>query len=606
MSVTSVLAATGLALTLATSNTTAAAAVAATPAPASQAAAATQNFDAWAEGVAAMRMRADPMTATAVQYFSGKLQDRLDGELAPATKAAQLQLIGKEKLALAQLGRFDPSTLTPVQRVSAEVIRWSLERDVANAPFLDHAYMFDQMGGAQIGYVLFMTQSQPLRHPADVENYLKRLAGLGAVMDQSIARARASQAKGVLMPRFITEKTLDQFEQFLQPSPAQNVLVTALDERMAEIDGLSAAARQQARARAEKIVARSVLPAWRRGLALVRAQLPLTTHDAGVWRLPDGANYYAAQLRAMTTTNYTPAEVHAIGLAQVARIEGEMDGLLRQLGYADGTVNQRFARLQADQQPKEPNPQQVLNDRNTAILRDAEARAKLIFDLQPKARVEVRREPPLTEATAAAHYSMPAPDGSQPGIYWSPLPGPTFEVAEMRTTVYHETVPGHHFQLAIQQENEQLPRYRRSGAFPAGSAFVEGWALYAEQLAVEYGWYEGDPVGRLGQLNLELLRARRLVVDTGLHALKWTRQQAIDYGVPEAEVDRYVVWPGQACAYMIGRLKIEALRQKAHEALGERFDIKKFHNLVLLTGDVPLQVLEDVVDNWIRTSQQGG
>ena len=605
MSLRPVLAAAALAIATVTATATATA-TAATPAAtavAAHASPASQDFDAWAERVAAMRLHADPITATIVQYFDARTQARVDGELAPATKAAQLQLIGKERAALAELDRFDRSALTPVQRVSADAIRWTLERDVAALPFLDLAYTFDQMGGAQVGYVLFMTQSQPLRAPADVENYLRRLAGLGRVMDQSIARARASQAKGVLMPRFITEKTVDQFEQFLKPAAAGNVLVTALWDRTAEMPGLSPAARERARARAERIVARSVLPAWRRGLALMRAQLPLTTDDAGVWRLPGGDKYYASQLRTMTTTAYTPAEVHDIGLAQVARIEGEMDGLLRQLGYADGTVNQRFARLQADQQPKEAQPQQALIDRNTAILRDAQARAALIFDVQPKARVEVRREPPLTEATAAAHYTMPAPDGSQPGIYWAPLPGPSYEVAEMRTTVYHETVPGHHFQLAIQQENEQLPRYRRSGAFPAGSGYVEGWALYAEQLAVEYGWYEGDPVGRLGQLNLALLRARRLVVDTGLHALKWTRQQAIDYGVPQAEVDRYIVWPGQACAYMIGRLKIEALRRSAQEALGERFDIKKFHNLVLLTGDVPLQVLESVVNDWVRLQQ---
>ena len=170
----------------------------------------------------------------------------------------------------------------------------------------------------------------------------------------------------------------------------------------------------------------------------------------------------------------------------------------------------------------------------------------------------------------------------------------------MRTLVYHEAVPGHHFQISIQQEAQGLPPYRRSRVFSSGSAFIEGWALYAEQLAAENGWYDGDPAGRLGQLSDALFRARRLVVDTGLHSMKWTRQQAIDYGISATEVDRYVVWPGQACAYMIGRLKIEALRDKAKAALGDKFDIKKFHNLVLLTGEVPLKVLEVVVDDWIK------
>jgi uncharacterized protein (DUF885 family) len=404
----------------------------------------------------------------------------------------------------------------------------------------------------------------------------------------------------VLMPRFITTKTISQFEYFLAPAAARNVLVTAMDERMAHIEGLSAEQREAARAKAEKIVADSVLPAWKRGLALMRAQLPHTDDDAGVWRLKGGDRYYAAQLRRMTTTDYTPAEIHAIGLAQVARVEGEMDGLLRQLGYVDGSVKERYARMDAARQPKGADPRPELLARYTSILRDAEARARLVFDVQPTAAVEVRREPALTEATAAAHYTPPAPDGSRPGIFWAPLPGPTFAISEMRTLVYHEAVPGHHFQIAIQQETQELPPYRRSRVFSSGSAFTEGWALYAEQLAAENGWYDGDPAGRLGQLSDALFRARRLVVDTGLHSMKWTRQQAIDYGISPTEVDRYVVWPGQACSYMIGRLKIEALRDKAKAALGDRFDIKKFHNLVLLTGNVPLKVLEGVVNDWIR------
>jgi uncharacterized protein (DUF885 family) len=215
--------------------------------------------------------------------------------------------------------------------------------------------------------------------------------------------------------------------------------------------------------------------------------------------------------------------------------------------------------------------------------------------------VVVQREPLFTEKTAAAHYTAPAADGSRPGVFWAPLPGPQFRINTMRTLVYHEGVPGHHFQIALQQEHTDLPRYRRERVFPAGSAFVEGWALYAEQLAAENNWYEGDVKGHLGQLDQELFRARRLVVDTGLHAMKWTRQQAIDYGVPAVEVDRYVVLPGQACAYKIGMLRILDLRAKAQRALGERFSIKEFHNIVLSTGTVPLPVLEQVIDEWIAT-----
>ncbi len=558
------------------------------------------GFDAWAEGVAAQRMRANPILATVFQYFKGDEQATLDGQFMSITKTALLENVARERKALEELHGFDMKALTPVQKVSASVIGWSLEQDIAGASYLDDDFMFNQMSGLQVQTVNFMTQQQPLRNPRDVQSYLERLSALAQLMDEGIARARSADAQGVLMPRFITTKVIAQFEHFLAPAAAQNVLVTAMSERMARIEGLSQEQREAARAKAEKIVAASVRPAWTRGLALLQAQLPRTNDDAGVWRLKGGDKFYAARLRQMTTTDYTPAEIHAIGLAQVTRIEGEMDGLLKQLGYADGSVKDRYARMDADRQPKGADPRPELLARYTSILRDAEARAKLVFDVRPMAPVEVRREPALTEATAAAHYTLPAPDGSRPGIFWAPLPGPTFGISEMRTLVYHEAVPGHHFQLAIQQEAQDLPPYRRSLVFGSGSAFLEGWALYAEQLAAENGWYEGDPAGRLGQLSDALFRARRLVVDTGLHSMKWTRQQAIDYGISATEVDRYVVWPGQACAYMLGRLKIEALRDKAKAALGEKFDIKKFHNLVLLTGDVPLKVLEGVVDDWIR------
>ena len=564
------------------------------------------GFDAWADRAAAERMRAAPEHATRMQYFEGDTQARLDGLWDPISKRDQLAAIARDRQALAELGRFKRDALTPTQRVSAALMDWSMRQSIASADFLDQQYVFEHMSGVHVGPVTFLVQEHPLRNAADVQSYLKRMAGLPALMDQGIARARAAQAKGVLMPRFITATTIGQIEQFVGAPPENNPLVLSLTERMARIDGMDAAAKQRARAQAEALVAKSIVPAWKRGLALMRAQLPLTTDDAGVWHLPGGDKFYAARLRANTTTELTPAEIHAIGLKQVARIEAEMDGLLRQLGYTEGSIEQRFRKMDADRQPKDAAPQVELLDRYTRYLRDAEARAKPLFDVLPKAPVEVRREPALTEPTAAAHYTTPAPDGSKPGVFWAPLAGPTYDIADMRTLVHHEAVPGHHFQLAIQMEAKELPYFRRRYAYAAGSAYVEGWALYAEQLAVENGWYEGDPVGHLGQLYGALFRARRLVVDTGLHAMKWTRQQAIDYGINPQEVDRYIVWPGQACAYMLGRLRIEALRDQARERLGDRFDIRQFHNVVLLTGDVPLTVLGQVVDDWVDSRRNAG
>jgi uncharacterized protein (DUF885 family) len=281
-----------------------------------------------------------------------------------------------------------------------------------------------------------------------------------------------------------------------------------------------------------------------------------------------------------------------------------MDGLFRQLGYTEGGIEERYDKLNLNAQPPaEPDPRPALLENYTAILRDAEKRAALVFDLRPKAPIEVRREPTFTEKTAAAHYTHPARDGSLPGVFWAPLPGPRFNIAGMRTLVYHEGVPGHHFQIALQRESDSLPGYRRDGIFSGGSAFAEGWALYAEQLAAENGWYEGDLRGQLGQLHAELFRAKRLVTDTGLHTQHWTRRQAIDYGIPAAEVERYVMNPGQACAYKIGMLKILELRARAQQALGGKFSLKEFHNVVLQTGNVPLSVLEQVIDDYIVTAR---
>ncbi|HEY4082552.1 MAG TPA: DUF885 domain-containing protein [Burkholderiaceae bacterium] len=583
----------------------AAAFVAAFAAPGRARADTSTDFDRWADKIAAEAVRSEPVQATLSQYFQGEEQATLDGKLAPINKAWQLQEQARRRELLADLKSFNREQLTAAQRTSAALIGWSLEQDIAGADFIDDRFVFNQMSGLQVSFVGFMSQQQPLRNARDVQSYLERLAAAGAVIDEGVELTKTSQEHGVLMPRFITEKVIAQFDRFLADAPNKNLLVTSFSERLARLNDVSPEQREAARAQAEKIVAESVIPAYRRALALLQSQLPLMNNDAGLWRLPNGDKVYAAALRRATTTDYTPQQIHAIGLAEVARIEGQMDGLLRKLGYKDGSVKERYARLEADIQPKAVDPRPELLARYTDILRDAERRAKLIFDITPKAPIEVRREPALTEATAAAHYTAPAPDGSRPGIFWAPLPGPSFEIAGMRTLVYHEGVPGHHFQIALQQEETQLPRYRRLGVYRNSSAYTEGWALYAEQLAAENHWYDGDDVGLLGQLNDALFRARRLVVDTGLHAMKWTRQQAIDYGMPAQEVDRYVVWPGQACSYMLGRLKIEALRDKARKELGDKFEIRKFHNLVLQTGDVPLMVLETVVDEWIEAQKVG-
>jgi uncharacterized protein (DUF885 family) len=557
-------------------------------------------FDTWAEDLAAETMRANPVRATFAQYFSGEEQDALDRKLTPNTTEYRAERVERFRNALAELAEFDRGTLDAEQRISALVIEWSLQRVVDAHPFQDHDFVFDQFRGMQVRLVNFLSQSHPIRNRRDIENYLARLELVAAQVDEGIAQARETGGRGFLMPDFITRSALGQFEQFLNNPPAKNVLVASLDERAGQLADVTADERAAFVAAAAKITREQIIPAFKRAQALLQEQLPHTNSDAGLWCLPDGDAAYAAALRLYTTTDKTPDEIHELGLAEVARIEAQMDGLLRGLGFSEGSIKVRMEQLDASLQPPAlPDPRPGLIARYEEILADAVRCSEDVFDIRPKAPCVVKREPPFTEKTAAAHYSSPARDGSLPGIFWAPLPGPIFKIVNMRTLTHHEAIPGHHFQIALQRETESLPRYRRDGIFSGGSAYSEGWALYSEQLASEFGWYEGDTVGLLGQLDAELMRARRLVVDTGIHAKQWTRQQVIDYGLPPSEAERYVVLPGQACAYKIGQLKILELRKRAQEALGENFSIKEFHNVVLQSGNMPLDVLEQVIDAWI-------
>jgi uncharacterized protein (DUF885 family) len=564
-------------------------------------ASAAPSFNTWADAFTAEWVRADPQLATSTQYFTGAEQDALDRQLAPVTREHRAARVAKARKGLKELSRFDRSKLDATERVSAAMLEWHLKDVVEAAAFEDHHFVFNQEYGLHVDLMEFLTQMHPIRNRRDVENYLARLAVTGQRIDEGILIARDAARRGFLMPRFITESAIGQFDRLIAPESGRQDLVVSLEERAAKVPGLTPSELKSCVARAQKIVAASVVPAFKRARTLLQEQLPRTTDDAGLWRLPRGEAAYAAALRRYTTTDLTPEEVHALGLKEVARIEAEMLGLFHQLGYTSGSIQERYAQLDANlQPPADPDPRPALLKQYEDILRDAEQRTDALFDLKPKAPLIVKREPAYSEQTASAHYGSPARDGSRPGVFWAVIPGPTYEMPEMRTLAYHEGIPGHHFQIAIQQEMSTLPRFRSEMVFGFISAHGEGWALYAEHLAAESGWYEGDVAGHLGQLSDELFRARRLVVDTGLHVKHWTRQQAIDYGMPASEVERYVVWPGQACSYKVGQLKLLALRAKMQEALGNKYSIKAFHNVVLSTGGVPLAVLEDVVAEATR------
>ena len=545
-------------------------------------------------------VRHDPDLATATRYFTGPEQEQLERRLTPKTDEWRQARVRLATEGLATLGTFDRAAMTDTQRVSAEVMEWLLDAVVRNERYADYTFPFEQFRGVNVELVNTLTVTHPLANEKDADNYLARLDQVDERTAEALARAERLAARQLIPPRFIIQATLAQLTQFIGSPPDKNPLVTVFADRMAAA-GIAEPRRDALSTRAAAIVGDQVYPAWRKIIALLEPLETRASDDAGLWRFEGGAEAYANELRRFTTTDLTPDEIHAIGLREVARLETEMDRIFRQLGRTEGSIKDRAEKLRADLSypVTEQGRTQIMSDIE-GFMRDAERRAASQFDRRPKAPVTAKPYPKFREANAAASYNPPSPDGSRPGIFQMPLRPRRMTRFALRTLVYHETVPGHHFQIALEMENEATPRFRQVRALGGISVFSEGWALYAERIAAESGWYDGDPEGLLGQLHDELFRARRLVVDTGLHAKRWTRQQAIDYGIEASEVERYVVMPGQACAYMIGQLKILELRDKATRALGDRFSIKAFHTLVLGTGTAPIEVLERQVDAYIR------
>jgi len=429
---------------------------------------------------------------------------------------------------------------------------------------------------------------------------------------------RRDAEAGVVPPLFIIDRTLANLDSTVSIPAGSQVYVTSLRARLAAItqpaaDGAQhpdAPRAQSLLTQAEAIVRDRITPANQRAAALLRSLRARATNDAGVWRLPEGDAFYRATLKIETMTDLTPDEIHQIGLARVATLTRELDVALRRQGLAQGSVGERLAQMTADPRHRYPETEEG----RAQLLSDVRARVAHVMQLAPnwfstlpRAALEVRRVPLAAEAASSgAYYEPPSLDGATPGIYYINMRS----LAEMTridlpTQDYHEAAPGHHFQIALARERADLPLLRRLMGF---SAYAEGWGLYAEQLADEQRLYERDPVGRIGYLRWQLWRAARLVVDTGLHAKRWTREEAIAYlasatgdqpGVIVSEVERYVVWPGQACSYELGRREIEALREEARNRLGPDFDLKGFHDSVLHEGELPFAVLRGQVRAWI-------
>ena len=550
-------------------------------------------------------IRGNPDQAIATRYFTGDEQQTLDRQLTPQTDAWYRARIALAKRGLADLARFNRSGMSEGDALSAELMRYQLQTFVDGERYADFEFPFEQFSGLNVYFVNTFTVTQPLLSESDAGNYIARLGQLAPRMGEALVDAQRIAREGLIPPRFILTATIAQMRQFAGLPAAANPLVTTFDNKLALVKDVPDQRREALRAQVEALVAGQVYPAWQRVITFLESLQPRVNDNAGLWRLEGGSAAYAYGLRRYTTTTLNPDQIHEIGLKQVARIEAEMDAIFRQLSRSQGSIKERIAQLKKDQAyPLTDEGRAMIMADVESIMRDAERRAVTLFDHRPKSPVIAEAFPRFQEANAAGQYMQPAPDGSRPGTFRIPLRPERMTKFGLRTLVYHETVPGHHFQVGLETENTDVPRFRRLRAFGGSAAFGEGWGLYAERLAAESNWYDGDPEGRLGQLDAELFRARRLVVDTGLHAKHWTRQQAIDYGIEASEVERYVVYPGQACAYMIGQMKLLEMRDKTKSALGDRFSFKDYHNAVLASGNVPLTILEKQVEAYIRDRQK--
>jgi len=470
--------------------------------------------------------------------------------------------------------------------------------------FSPSPYTVSQLGGAYQQIPDFLDSQHRIETADDAEAYLSRLSAFAAGMDAERARMQAEFAAGAVPPDFVIDRTLTQMDAITGTAVADSVMTKSLARRTAEKDISGDWA-----ARAEAILTNEVYPAIQRQAEAFKTVRPNATHDGGVWRLPDGEAYYRFGLKYYTTSSMTPDEVHQMGLEQVAEISARADALLKAQGLTQGSVGARVAALGEDARFVYPNTDeakdeliQELNAQMVAI----QARMPEYFGRLPKSPCDIKRVPVAIEAGAPGGYYMPpALDGSRPGAYYINLR----DTAEwpkwtLPTLTYHEAVPGHHFQIALQQEKPDTPLLMKVMGF---SAYSEGWGLYAEQLADEIGAYENDPFGQIGYLQSLMFRAARLVVDSGLHHKRWSREQGIRYMVDTlgdqessiaTEVERYCVWPGQASSYKVGHTTWVRLREDAKKRLGGRFDIKGFHDTGLNLGGVPLTVLERTMNAW--------
>lgn len=533
--------------------------------------------------------------------------------------AAEGLAIAREELET--LGGFDVDALDEQARLSHRLYEYELRRGIESHEFRHHVYESTQMSGLQSQIPSFLINIHRVASVADAEAYISRLRGVEKVVEQAIEQMEIRADKGVVPPRFVFPYMIEDVRNVLTGAPfddsgEQSTLAADFREKIAALD-VEAAGKKRLVEAADAALAGEFAAGFRRLLEYYPALAERATDDDGAWKLPQGAAFYDHRLEVMTTTELGPEEIHDIGLAEVARIHEEMRGIMREVEF-DGDLDAFFEFMRSDPRFYYPNTEEgrerYLREARAAI-EAMRARLDELFGLKPEAEMIVKAVEPFREKSAGkAFYQQPAADGSRPGIYYANLHDMSdMPIYQLEALAYHEGLPGHHMQVALAQELEAIPRFRRYGRY---TAYSEGWGLYAERIPKEIGFYT-DPYSDFGRLAMELWRAARLVVDTGIHDMRWTREQAIEYllentpnprGDAVKAIERYIVWPGQATAYKIGMLRLLELRERAREALGDAFDIRDFHDVVLGDGPMPLSVLEERIEAYIeahRTAAAG-
>ena len=511
---------------------------------------------------------------------------------------------------------FDYDKLDEATKLSYVLALRSLKEQIEGYKWRFHNYPVNQLFGWQSRMPAFLINFHRVTSVADAEAYISRLEGVKTSADQRMAGMKRNQEKGVLPPKFVFPYAIDDAKNLLTGAPfsegEDSTLLADLKKKVSSLKLEDEAQAADLIKQAENALLTSVKPAYEDLVALLESQLAVATTKDGAWKLPEGEDYYNYRLRIITSTDMTAPEIHQLGLDEVARIHGEMREIMKTVKF-EGSMQEFFEFTRTDKQfyyPETEEGKQAYLDKAVQLIDTMKGRLDDVFISKPEADLTVKAVEAFREKSAGkAFYNGPAIDGSRPGIYYANL----YKMSEMPTyqmeaLAYHEGIPGHHMQLAIMQELKDIPKFRKFGGY---TAYVEGWGLYSEYLPKEMGFYS-DPYSDFGRLAMELWRACRLVVDTGLHYKKWTREEAIDYlatNTPNAHgdvvkaIERYIVMPGQATAYKIGMIKIQTLREMAKAELGDKFDIREYHEVVLRDGALPLSILEDKVNDWIASKK---